>query len=140
MENKKVYLDTNIVADILDATRKGHSLSIKLLEYFALEDYEIFIREDMITTLYYISKNKNETLEFFKNLVLLDWNISSFGKNVLKNAIDLSLEKSIDLEDTLQCLCAKENGCKVLITHDKIFYDCGLSIYTIEEFLKVKIK
>jgi len=55
---------------------------------------------------------------------------------VIKNAIDLSLEKSLDLEDMLQCLSAKENGCKALITNDKKFYDCGLAIYTAEEFLK----
>ena len=52
-----------------------------------------------------------------------------------KKAIDLSLEKKLDLEDVLQCLCAKENECRVFITHDKRFYDCGVEIMTSEEFL-----
>jgi predicted nucleic acid-binding protein len=59
-----------------------------------------------------------------------------FKKNVIKNAITLSLEKDLDLEDVLQCLCAKENGCEVLITHDKKFYDCGIEIMNCEYFLK----
>jgi predicted nucleic acid-binding protein len=45
------------------------------------------------------------------------------------------LGNSLDLEDILQCLCAKENGCDVLITNDKKFYDCDIKIMTIKEFL-----
>jgi len=37
-----------------------------------------------------------------------------------------------------KCGSAKENRCKYLITNDKKFYDCGLSIFTTEEFLKDK--
>jgi predicted nucleic acid-binding protein len=54
---------------------------------------------------------------------------------VIQNAIDLSLEKNLDLEDVLQCLCVKENGCNALISNDKEFVDCGVSIYTTDEFL-----
>jgi len=39
------------------------------------------------------------------------------------------------LEDTLQCLCAKENDCDMLITSDKHFYNCGMKIQTASEFL-----
>jgi len=64
------------------------------------------------------------------------WEIKAFGTNVISNAIALSLERNLDLEDALQCLCAKEHGCKVLITNDKKFHDCGIEIITNEEFLK----
>ena len=136
MENKRIYLDTNIVADIIDSSRKGHLLSLKMLEYLALEDYSIFISEDMITTLYYILKNKQETLNFFKNLIFVDWNILTFGIDIIKYGTELSLDKNLDLEDVLQCLCAKENNCNILITNDIKFYDCGIKIYTAEQFLK----
>ena len=42
-------------------------------------------------------------------------------KEVIKSGIELAIEKNIDLEDILQCLCAKENGCGYLITNDKNF-------------------
>ena len=135
MHNSKIYLDTNVVADIIDETRMNHTISLKLLKYLALNNCNIYISEDMLTTLYYILKDKKEILIFFKNLVFIDWNVSAFGLDVIKSATNLSLENSFDLEDVLQCLCAKQNGCEVLITNDNKFYDCGLEIYKTVEFL-----
>ncbi len=139
MLNKKVYFDANIVLDIINADRKGHKIAKKLWKNLTIAKYLIIISEDILTNVFYISKNKSEVLKFFK-FVQDKWQIAPFGKDVINNAIDLSLEKNLDLEDMLQCLCAKENGCEMLITHDKKFYDCGLSLYTIEEFLKIQEK
>jgi predicted nucleic acid-binding protein len=91
--------------------------------------------EDMLTTLFYILKDKKNTLIFFENLVFVDWSVLTFGLDTIKLATRLSLEYDLDLEDVLQCLCAKENGCDVLITNDKKFYDCDMQIATIEKFL-----
>ena len=135
MGTKNIFLDTNVVLDIIESRRKNHSKALRLGSYLLLNDYQILISEDMLTTIFYISGHKQETLIFMKEVILVDWEIVSFGKDVIKNAIDLSLEKNLDLEDTLQCLCAKENGCEVLITNDKKFYDCGVSRSTVEEFL-----
>jgi predicted nucleic acid-binding protein len=136
MGAKRIFLDTNIVADIIQKARLNHNNSMKLLEYLILNNYEICISEDMITTLYYILKDKKTTLGFLENLVFIDWTILIFGEKVLKNAVKLSLEENIDLEDTLQCLCAKENDCEVLVTNDKKFYDCGIKIMTAKEYLE----
>ncbi len=136
METNKIFLDTNIVADIIYVSRPNHNQSLKLLKQLILHNYEICISEDMITTLYYILKDKKTTLKFFKDVIFNDWVILIFGKRVLKKAVQLSLEKNLDLEDTLQCLCAKENGCEVLITNDNKFCDCGLTICSTAEFLK----
>jgi predicted nucleic acid-binding protein len=134
MLKNKIYLDINIVVDIIDDSRVNHSMSIEMLEALVINDYEIYISEDMLSTIYYILKDKNKALLFFKNLIFIDWNILSFGLEIMKQATDLSLEKNLDLEDTLQCLCARENGCEVLITNDKTFSDCGIKIITLEEF------
>jgi len=138
MESNQVFLDTNIVADLIHSSRPNHVLSLKLLKYLVLNNYKICISEDMITTLYYILKDKVSTLGFLKNVVFRDWTILIFGESVLQEAVKVSLSKNLDLEDILQCLCAKENRCEVLITNDKKFYDCGLSVCTTEEFLKKK--
>ena len=135
MVKSKIYLDTNIVADLIDSSRKGHEVSLKLLESLVLKNYDAYISEDMLTTLYYILKNKKQTLEFFKNLIFIDWKILNFGLVTIKDATNMSLEKNLDLEDVLQCLCAKENGCDILITNDKEFFDCGVNIMTAEAFL-----
>ena len=136
MEKSKIYFDTNIVLDMIDPSRSKHSKSIQLLKKLALQESQIYISEDMLSTIYYVSKDKTSTLDFFENIIYIDWNILAFGINVIKNATQKALQRNIDLEDLLQCLCAKENGCQILITHDKKFHDCGIEILTIEEFLK----
>ena len=120
----------------IHTSRPNHNKAMILLKQLILDNYEICISEDMITTLYYILKDKTSTLGFLEDVVFIDWTILTFGKNVLHKAVKLSLQKNLDLEDTLQCLCAKENGCTILITNDNKFYDCGISIYTSEEFIK----
>ena len=134
-KNKKVFLDTNIIIDILNSQRPNHLNATKLLENLIVNDIDIVISEDMLSTIFYIVKDKKRTLNFF-NVILEDWIVISFGKKIIAIAIELSLENNLDLEDTLQCLCAKENGCYALITHDNKFYNCGIDILTTEEFLK----
>lgn len=138
MDTRKIFLDTNIVADLIDTKRNNHDQSLELLKNLILNNYEICISEDMITTLYYILKDKRVTLEFLENVVFIDWKVLIFGTKVLKEGLKLSLEKNLDLEDLLKCLCAKENGCEILITNDKKFYECGILVLSTEEFLKDK--
>jgi predicted nucleic acid-binding protein len=130
----RVYLDTNIVADILDSSRTSHKKSLALLKKLILQNYEICISEDMLSTLFYISKDKETTLEFFQNVVFVDWKVFSFGERIIKEGVKLALTEKVDLEDLLQCLCAKENECDIIITNDKRFCDCGVQIMSVEEF------
>ncbi len=138
MEATRIYLDTNIIADAIDPLREGHKKSIAILQLCILKDISIFISEDILTTLYYISRDKAATLKFIQNIILTDWHILTFGKKIIQNATTLSLEKNLDLEDILQCLCAKENSCQLLITNDKKFYTCGMNIVGYKYFEKTK--
>ena len=134
MVKSSIYLDTNIVADMIDGGRANHELSLALLKKLMLEDYDVFISEDMLSTLYYISNDKRATLEFFENIVYVDWQVVPFGMDVIKEATHLSLTEGVDLEDTLQCLCAKDNGCNTLVTNDKKFVDCGVDVVDYEKW------
>jgi len=138
MESTKVFFDINIVLDIIDPMRSHHNKAKELWEVLVSDETRILISEDMLSTIYYICSNNEFTLAFFQ-MIQTRWEIVPFGKSVIKNAVDLSLKNNLDLEDVLQCLCAKENGCASLITHDNKFYDCGLNIRTIEEYLNEKI-
>ncbi len=132
--SRKIYFDVNIVVDILDTQRLNNENANKLLKYVALENIDIVISEDMISTIFYIDKDEKKVLEFFKT-IQKQWIISSFGKDVIKNAIDIAMRKKQDLEDVVQCLCAKANGCEAIITNDNRFFDCGVEILTAKEFL-----
>ncbi len=132
--SKKIFLDINIVIDVIDSKRKNHSLAQKMILKTIKEDYEIYISEDMITTIYYVLKGNPLVLTFFKKIID-KWNIVPFGKDVIKNSIEFSKNYNTDLEDTLQCFCAKENNCNIFLTSDKKFIDCGIKIQTYSEFL-----
>ena len=135
--NKKIFLDINVVIDFLERSRPRHAQTVELFRYLTENGYEICISEDMLTTIFYISRNKTSVLKFLK-VVLDKWQVLHFGEDVIKEAINITLENNLDLEDVLQCLCAKEHGCAVLITNDGEFFDCGMSIYSAESFLKNK--
>jgi len=131
---RTIFFDINIVLDILNNTRENHKHANNLVRYCILNNLKIVISEDMISTIFYINRDKQKSIDFF-NVIKDDWTISIFGAKVIKNAIELSLENNLDLEDILQCLCAKENGCSVFITNDKKFYNCGIKIMSAENFL-----
>ena len=134
----KVFLDVNVIVDFMDPHRPRHQDAVTLLQFLLLHSYEICITEDMLSTIYYISKNKEKALLFFNNVIFKQWQVLPFGKEVLDLAVSTSLETKIDLEDLLQCLCAKANGCHILITNDDSFYDCGITIMTTKAFLQAK--
>lgn len=133
----KLFIDTNVIIDFLRPTRQKHKVAIALFDYLVKAKHQIVISEDMITTIFYLSKTeKLQALRFLKS-IQDKWLVLPFGKKTINQALDLSLEKNLDLEDTLQCLCAKNNQCDVLITNDISFYNCEIKIQTASEFLNV---
>ncbi len=129
----KIFLDTNIVLDILVPTRLYHSLHKELL--YRLLDYDVYISEDMLSTIYYVTKNNQRTLHFFQ-IIMNEWNIVPFGKDVIEKAIAYTLENETDFEDALQCFCAKKYGCTKILTSDKKFVACGVEIVDYKQFLE----
>ena len=132
--SKRVFLDANVVLDFLDGKRAKNSQAVSLVKYLVINEWTIVISEDMLSTIFYIDKNSDRVLYFFKK-ISKDWQIIPFGMQVISDSISRALDYNLDLEDILQCLCAKENGCEVLITNDNKFHDCGLSIQTVDAFL-----
>ena len=131
--NKTVFLDTNIILDIVDSNRINNKKAVQLWSILVRKQYTITISEDMLSTIFYINKDKRQTLNFFK-IITNRWKIVPFGQEIIREAIELSLENNLDLEDTLQCLCAKENNCNILITNDKDLMIVKLKLYHVMSF------
>ncbi len=134
MINKRIFLDINIIIDIIDEARVSHQKSKDMLIKIIEEEYDVFISEDAISTIYYILKGNSKVLYFFKNIIKR-WNVVPFGIEVIEESIEFCINTSSDLEDTLQCICAKKNGCKIFITSDKKFIDCGIEVVSYDQFL-----
>jgi predicted nucleic acid-binding protein len=135
MEKHSIFLDTNIVADMIDPKRRYHPEAIELLKRLMLGAYRIVISEDMVTTLYYISQDKEATLAFLEHIVYEDWEVVPFGTELLKSATRHAMKEVCDLEDTLQCLCAAKEGCSMVVTEDSSFVACGVKIMNYESVL-----
>ena len=131
--NKIIYFDINIIIDLLDDTRINNGNAKRLIRQLTLENFQIVMSEDMLTTIFDIVKDKKSVLEFF-NSIQNKWILAPFGKELIQDAIKLSMKMNLDLEDVLQCLCAKKNACEVLITNDKKFHDCGMKIVGYDYF------
>lgn len=131
----RVFLDTNIVLDFLDQNRPKHMVAVELFRQLILHDYGIAISEDMLSTIFYIDRDNDRVLRFYRDIVLKKWHLLAFGHETIQSAVTIAIEKKKDLEDLLQCLCAKNNHCRVFITNDKQFYDCGIAIFSVENFL-----
>lgn len=132
----KVFLDNNIILDFLDHARPTHEDAKKIVHHLIMNDIETYLSEDMLTTIYYISKNKTKVLEFFET-VLQIWKVVPFGLTTILDVISICKNESgKDFEDVIQCLAAKNNGCDVLITNDKQFYQCGINIMNSKVFLE----
>ena len=136
--SKNIFLDTNIILDFLDDKREEHKKVQHLIQYLILNNYKITLSEDMLSTIFYIIKDKKATLKFFETIIK-KWNIVPYGLELIEEAIDIALEKDLDLEDLLQCLCAKKYDATILITKDKGFYNCGLTLYSTNDFLASQI-
>ena len=53
---------------MMDKSRKNHKKSLAVLEKTVMQDIQICISEDMLSTIYYISDDKHYTLTFFQKL------------------------------------------------------------------------
>jgi predicted nucleic acid-binding protein len=135
MEKHSVFLDTNIVADMIDPKRRYHTQAMELLKRLMLGGHRIVISEDMVTTLYYISQDKEATLAFLEHIVYEDWEVVPFGTELLKNATQRAMKEACDLKDTLQCFCAAKEGCEMIVTEDRSFVACGIKVLDYEKTL-----
>lgn len=124
MEDNKLFIDTNIILDILDDKRISHSSSRELIQTCLLDEITMAISDDIITTVYYLAQKTVERkvlLEFMKFLNE-NFTLLSFDNHIIDEAIKICLENSAyDFEDTLQAVCAKTNSYKDIVTNDKKF-------------------
>ena len=118
----------------MDKNRAGYTNALTLSELIIERNGEILISEDMLSTIYYIIEEKAYALEFL-DFIRQRWQIVPFGKEVVAQAIKEAAKKNLDLEDALQCFCAKAYGCDVLVTNDKSFASCGIPVMSVNEFL-----
>jgi len=51
----------------------------RLVSFLVVNGYDVCINEDMLSTIFYLQKDKKKTLEFFK-VIQKRWHILPFGQ------------------------------------------------------------
>ena len=140
MSIKKVFVDANVIIDTFDESRKENNTSTKAIGYLlSKEEVEIYTSCDLITTVYYVLRKKYGKEAIYDIEDALDiYNLIPFSNYEIKEAINLMKKNKgfKDLEDTLQYVLAKKEGCDLILTNDKKFYSPDIQIATTSQFVK----
>ena len=137
---KKIFVDTNILLDLL-FQRRGFFLDAKrLFNYSKSRNIDIFISAISINTIYYLLQKKF-TKEHSKHLLEYIYDITDilpFDENIIFLAHQSSFK---DLEDGFQYFTAKEHHIPLLITRNiKDFAVDDLSVLSPQQFLEIMAK
>ncbi|MBQ0094814.1 MAG: PIN domain-containing protein [Bacteroidetes bacterium] len=121
MEQIKVFLDTNIVLDYFTG-RMGDCLAEKIVQIGQTAQYRMCISVLTGINVLYISRKLKGHLTM--SSISEQFELLSVTDNQWNFASDIRLP---DPEDALQFSCARENGCRVLVTRDSHLLDCNIA-------------
>ena len=139
MNFKKVFVDGNVIIDIFEEKRANHEYSIKAIRILLSNKVELLTSSDLITTVYYVLSKVDKRKALLDIEKVIDiFSVIPFGKEEVKKAIRLMEQdkKFEDLEDTLQYVLAKKEGCQLILSNDENFYSPDIEVLNTREFCK----
>lgn len=139
----KIYIDTNIILDLLDANRITHKDSLKLLSFYLNDsNTELFVNSDSLTNIFYILRYRVK-LSFLDSIEKIEnikdmFEIVSIEKNEIELAIEICKNGEFkDFEDALQYICALKADCELIITNNiKDFKYSSIDVFSPKELIK----
>ena len=112
---KKVYLDTNILINIL-LDRDLEHISINKITPF-LKQSQVYMSTLSVHITYYILKIKPNTSMHRRSMALINRiNLVPLSQEIINQSLN---NFSIDFEDTLQYYSALDQNCDYILTRDK---------------------
>lgn len=135
---KKIFIDTNIIIDIL-MQRNGYLNSASVLALSKKEDTLLFVSVLTMANIAYILRKSLRGDDFYseiKKISSLVAVLDTTSKHFM-SALELQAK---DFEDALQYYCAISNECDIIVTRNKKdFTFSSIKVLTPEEFLDMKI-
>ncbi len=134
-----VFVDTNVLLDILLDTRPSHKDSSFIMDMAEKGDVDAMVSTQSIVDASYVYLQKSKLpLEQFEYAV---WELLSrvkataISEDNIKRALLTHME---DFEDAAQLDCAMDAKCDVIISSDKKMKDNGrITVVTPSEFLSI---
>ncbi|MCP9755583.1 PIN domain-containing protein [Lacihabitans sp. CCS-44] len=138
----RIFLDTNIILDLLDNQRECHKEAVLLFNLIDNGEVMAFFSESVVATTDYILQkllSKDFRTEFFRE-ISRKIQILPCSNMILDRALSLEFE---DFEDALLFQLALENKVDFFITNDKKLLNStlkGIQLVRAEQFLNIKSK
>lgn len=115
----KVFLDTNILLDVLNASRPCWAESSAIVEIIKCSDIEAVVTTQSIVDAYYIAPKHGSdraTIDSFISWLTIHFNVRYISDFDVRSAL---CSCNPDFEDAVQVACADAEGCDVFLTGDK---------------------
>ncbi len=134
----KVFIDTNIILDVLAERKPFYQMARRVWELIEKRELRGYLSASSVTDIFYILKKRlgmrfaYETIE--KLMMVFD--IASVSQSDVRKALKLGLR---DFEDGLQLVCARKIKASYLITRNKEDFRDRLDTAVVnpEEFLAI---
>lgn len=131
----RVYVDTNIFIDLLDATRPFAKDTSNIIRKMLTNGTLLYINSDTVTnTFYVLSKQKKytqkELLGLMSKMVSIFMIVPVEYKDVT-DTITLCKDENTafeDYEDALQYICAKKSDAALILTNDQGFISKDIKV------------
>ena len=132
----RIFLDTNVLIDIIQAERENHDYSTAILQAVRISPLTACIStQSIVDASYVFSQGANAPVDEFKKAIRL---IGSIVDILGVEAEDIEAANYGDLadyEDAVQLACAIRGGCEVLITNDRKFQNYAqITCFSPKEF------
>lgn len=122
---RRIFVDANVINDIFDANRPFHEASFACLQACLQQNISLVTSCDLVTTIYYSTtktQGRETALQALAHIQSI-FEIAPFANRELDAAVQLMQadKDDNDLEDTIQYILAKNNGCELILSNDAKF-------------------
>lgn len=115
----RIFIDTNIILDMLEPTRTGSEYTMMLFEQARKRILELFVTTQSIIDSYYIGSKmgcSRQEIDTLITWILTHANVRAIDSADVKRAVESGVD---DIEDEAQVYLADDSGCNFFITKDK---------------------
>lgn len=142
MLSVKVFLDTNVLIDVLSSKKRLSSdYSGRIFQELRNNRIEGIITIQSIVDAAYVFRHDNDSLDLFMDRILQIRNYVNLEPLDYSDLQDALLSDPSDFEDELQCYHADGAGCDFFITSDRKLRNrhtkTGMRFCTPEEFVRI---
>ena len=136
MKNMKIFIDTNLVLDVLAQREPFYTTSARIWELIENGELKGYLSATSITDIFYILKKHLGLGKAYDSLdkLLIVFDVAPVTEIDIRKALNIGLK---DFEDSLQLACAERTGAEHLITRNKKDFtaETKVKILDPEEFL-----